>query len=131
MEEQRMANNEFNNIEEFIEGFTRKGQTPEKYTYDGIIWGIEFFYIDKYYRITRDPVGLEKELRIKFKKKENAFITFFEIPKEQYPNSYNIPNDNYLGIYDDVNDLLDNAKIDGVPLRVVIPMEETTILAID
>lgn len=36
-----MANNEFNNIEDFIEGFTRNGPIPENYNYDGVIWGMD------------------------------------------------------------------------------------------
>ena len=37
----------------------------------------------------------------------------------------------YLGIFDDVNDLLDNGKIDGVSLRNIIASDKTEILAID
>ena len=55
-----MANKEFKNIKEFIEGFTREGSTPENYIYDGIIWCMEFQYKNKIYRITRDTVGNEK-----------------------------------------------------------------------
>lgn len=126
-----MANKEFNNIDEFIEGFTRNGPTPEIFKYDGVIFGIEFQYNDRIFRITRDTIGNEKELRKKFNKSDAAYIQFFEIPVEQYPDA-SVDNLNlYLGIFDDVYDLLDNGKIDGVPLRNIIASENAEILAID
>ncbi len=39
-----MANKELKNIEEFIEGFTRNGSTPENYNYEGVKWGTESLY---------------------------------------------------------------------------------------
>ena len=126
-----MANKEFNNIDEFIEGFTRNGPTPEIFKYDGVIFGIEFQYNDRIFRITRDTIGNEKELRKKFNKSDAAYIQFFEIPVEQYPDA-SVDNLNlYLGIFDDVYDLLDNGKIDGIPLRNIIANENAEILAID
>ena len=126
-----MANKEFNNIDEFIEGFTRNGPTPEIFKYDGIIFGIEFQYSNRIFRITRDTVGNEKELRKKFNKSDAAYIQFFEIPVEQYPDA-SVDNLNlYLGIFEDVYDLLDNGKIEGIPLRDIIASENAEILAID
>ena len=126
-----MANKEFNNIEEFIEGFTRTGPTPENYTYDGVIWGMEFQYKNRIFRITRDTVGHERELRIKFNKTDKAFIQFFEIPVEEYPNAPSDNLDMFLGIFDDVYDLLENGYIDGVKLKEIIVSDQTEILAID
>lgn len=126
-----MANKEFNNIEEFIEGFTRTGPTPENYTYDGVIWGMEFQYKNRIFRITRDTVGHERELRIKFNKTDKAFIQFFEIPVEEYPNAPSDNLDMFLGIFDDVYDLLENGYIDGVKLKEIIASDQTEILAID
>ena len=126
-----MANKEFNDIEEFIEGFTRTGRTPEKYTYDGVIWGMEFQYKNRIFRITRDTVGHERELRIKFNKSDKAFIQFFEILEDEYPNAPSDDLDMYLGIFDDVYDLLENGYIDGVKLKEIIASDQTEILAID
>ena len=126
-----MANKEFNNIEEFIEGFTRTGRTPEKYTYDGVILGMEFQYKNRIFRITKDTVGHERELRIKFNKTDKAYIQFFEIPKDEYPEAPSDDLDLYLGIFDDVYDLLNNGKIDDIPLKDIIASEKTEILAID
>lgn len=126
-----MANKEFNNIDEFIEGFTRSGPTPKNFKYDGVIWGMDFQYDNKIYRITRDTVGNEKELRKKFSKNETAYIHFFEIPIAQYPDESVDDLNLYLGIFDDLNDLLDNGKINGTPLRSIIANENTEILAID
>lgn len=126
-----MANKEFSNIEEFIEGFTRTGPTPEKYSYDGVIWGMEFKFNNHIYRITRDPVGNEIELRKRFNKTDKSFIKLFEIPENEYPNALGNDLDKYLGIFDDVYDLLYNGKIDGVPLKNIIASDQVEILAID
>ena len=120
-----MANKEFKNIEEFIEGFTRNGPTPENYNYDGVIWGMEFQYKNRIFRVTRDIIGYEKEIRIKFNKSDKAHIQLFEISVNEYPNAAGKDLDMYLGIFDDVNDLLDNGKIDGVSLRNIIASDQT------
>lgn len=126
-----MANKEFNNIEEFIEGFTRTDATPGKYNYDGVIWGMEFKFNNHFYRITRDPLGNEIELRKRFNKTERAFIKLFEIPENEYPNANGNVLDKYLGIFDDIYDLLNNGKINGTPLKNIIASDQTEILAID
>ena len=126
-----MANKEFRNIEEFIEGFTREGPTPENYTYDGVIWGMEFRYKERIFRVTRDPIGVEDKLKQKFGSDKTANIKLFEVPEDEYPYALGEDLDKYLGIYDDVYDLLDNGKIDNTPLRDIIASEKTEILAID
>ena len=128
-----MANNEFKRIEEFIDGFTREGPTPEDYIYDGTFWGIEFLYKNVIYRITRDPIGVEKYewFKEKFGDNKSEYIKFFIIPTEKYPDASDIPNENYIGVYKDVYDLINNGNIDGVPLREILVSEETEILAMD
>lgn len=126
-----MANEEFNNIEEFIEGFTRNERTPIDYKYDGIIFGIEFQFHNRIFRITRDPIGNEVAVRKKFNKTSKAFIKLFEIPVEEYPHAYGQDLDKFIGIYDDVYDLLNNGKIDNIPLKDILADEQTEILAID
>lgn len=43
----------------------------------------------------------------------------------------NLPEAIFIGIYDDVQDLLNNGKIDNIALKDIIANEETEILAID
>lgn len=126
-----MANNEFKNIDEFIEGFTRTEPITDDYIYEGIIFGMEFRYKGKIYRITRDPIDNEKDIRKKFNKSDKAYIKFFEIPVELYPSMMEYNLNYHIGIYDNVDDLLDNGKIDGISLRNIIASNETEILAID
>ena len=57
-----MANKEFNNIEEFIEGFTRTGPTPENYTYDGVIWWMEFQYKNRIFTKNKRASWFECQL---------------------------------------------------------------------
>ena len=85
-----MANNEFKNIEEFIEGFTRIGPTPENYTYDGVIWGMEFKYKNRIFRVTRDIIGNEKYIRIKFNKSDKAYIQllYYGLNRYEFNFSY-------------------------------------------
>lgn len=126
-----MANKEFKNIEEFIEGFTRNGPTPNEFIYDGTIWGLDFMYKGIIYRITRDTIGNEEELRKKLNAPADTYIQFYIIPNEQYPCE-NVENlDLFIGLYSNVEDLLDNGKINGRMLRDIIANEETEILAID
>lgn len=126
-----MANNEFKSIDQFIEGFTRCGHTPENFLYDGVIYGIEFKYKDRIFRITRDSTGRESELKQRFNKTSSAYIQFFEIPIQQYPDASGIDIDLYLGFFDSINELLDEGNINGIKLRDILVSEETVVLAID
>lgn len=126
-----MANNEFKDIKQFIEGFTRNGHTPGNFYYDGVIYGMDFKYHNKIYRISRDSTGDEMQLRKKFNKDENAFIHFYELLNEKYPSEIAYSLNQYIGFYCNVDELLDEGKIDGKKLRDIIPSSETTILAID
>ena len=91
---------------------------------------MEFQYKNRIFRVTRDTIGHEKNPS-KFNKSSKAYIQLFEIPASEYPNTDGNNLDMYLGIFDDVNDLLDNGKIDGVSLRNIIVSDQTEILAID
>lgn len=126
-----MANNEFRDIKDFVDGFTRMNYPEKTMRYDGMIWGMEFEYHNRVFRVTRDTNGDEPDLLKMFGKDKNTDIKIFEIPKEIYPESPALPERAYLGVYSDVDDLLDNCKIDDIPLRNIIASEETIILAID
>lgn len=78
---------------------------------------MEFQYKNRIFRVTRDDMGHEKEIRIKFNKSDKAHIHLFEIPVNEYPNAEGKDLDMFLGIFDDVNDLHDNDKIDGFLLK--------------
>ena len=130
-----MANATFNNIDEFIDGFTKTD--PFAITlYDGIIWGMEFEYEGGYYRLTRDrspgPDAFVK-IREKFGKPDGYYIEVYRLPCEDHGGRYELTPDIYLGLYDydDVNDLLDHCFIGGKTLREIIPSEKTRICSID
>lgn len=74
---------------------------------------------------------MKKKLERNLINRINLIFSFFEIPVETYPsmNEYNL--NCHIGIYDDVDDLLDNGKIEGISLRNIIASNETEILAID
>lgn len=126
-----MASNEFKNIEEFIKRFN----TP-RFCYDtGVDWicGIEFSYKNKYYRITKEQSGdddFTKKLKEKFNK-ANGNIEFYNLPIKKYMDDYDLTLDIYLGLYDNVEDLLNNGNIDGVPLKEILVSDKTTVLGID
>ena len=127
-----MANADFNNIEEFIDGFTKTNAYAPS-LYDGIIWGMEFAYHGRFYRVSRDQTADDETyalIRQRFHKPEGHYIEAYRIPCEDYVPFIPAP-DVYLGLYDNVNDLLDHCVIDGKTLREIIPSEETIITSID
>lgn len=125
-----MANNEFSCIEAFVEGFTRTDNKNYN-LYDGMIFGIEFLYKDKYYRITRDPIGNESELVKYFKYSGLPNIKLFMIPNEQYPDAGVNDLSLFLGIFENIDELLETTVLDNRKLKDILVSEETTILAID
>ena len=126
-----MANNEFKTIDEFIKRFK-----TARFDYSaGVDWicGIEFSYGKKKYRITKDQSGddeFTKRLKEKFNK-PNGFIEFYYWPISENPEVDDLTLDIYLGLYDNIDDLLNNGNIDGIPLREILVSEKTTILSID
>lgn len=128
-----MANATFNNIDEFIDGFTKTNPYAET-LYDGIIWGMEFAYNGHFYRLTRDRSADDatfKRIRERFNKPDGCYIEVYRLPCEDHGGRYELTPDIYLGLYDDVNDLLDHCFIDGKTLREIIPSEDTRICSID
>lgn len=128
-----MANADFNNIEEFIDGFT-KTDAFAKGPYDGIIWGMEFEYHGHFYRLTRDQSADDEtaaRIREKFAKPEGNYIEVYRLPCENHGGRYSLRPEIYIGLYDNVDDLLDHCVIDGKTLREIIPSEETRICSID
>ena len=128
-----MANANFNNIDEFIDGFTKTDAYAVS-LYDGIIWGMEFTYHGKFYRVTRDQSADDETYALickKFHKPVKHYIEVYRLPCENHGGDYELTPDIYLGLYDDVNDLLDHCIIDGKTLREIIPSEETRITSLD
>ena len=128
-----MANATFNSIDEFIDGFTKTNPYAET-LYDGIIWGMEFTYNGHFYRLTRDrspDAATFERIREKFNKPDGYYIEVYRLPCEDHGGRYELTPDIYLGLYDDVNDLLDHCVIDKKTLRDIIPSNETRICSID
>ena len=127
-----MANNNFKCIEEFIDGFT-KTDPKKKSLYDDCIYGLEFSYHGKAYRITRDQTAdnaTTKRVREIFGKPE-GYIEWIALPCEDHHGDYPLTPDIYLGVFNDVEDLLDNGKIEGVPLREILVSSETFVFSVD
>ena len=59
------------------------------------------------------------------------YIEVYRLPCEDHGGRYELTPDIYLGLYDDVDDLLDHCVIDGKTLREIIPSEDTRICSID
>ena len=118
-----MANATFNSIDEFIDGFTKTNPYAET-LYDGIIWEMEFTYNGHFYRLTRDrspDAATFERIREKFNKPDGYYIEVYRLPCEDHGGRYELTPDIYLGLYDDVNDLLDHCVIDKKTLRDIIP----------
>ena len=128
-----MSNSTFKNIDEFIDGFT-KTKPYEESLFDVIIWGMEFVYLGNYYRLTRDrSADDETFIKIceKFGKPYGNYIEVYSLPCEDHKGRYQLSPDIYLGLYEDVNDMLDNCVISGKTLREIIPSPDTRICSID
>ncbi|MDD4065813.1 MAG: hypothetical protein WC196_05025 [Bacilli bacterium] len=121
-----MANNEFKELKDFIVGFSKTSG-------EGCINGIDFLYHNKYYRLTHEQSGDDEFLnclRVKYDKPKGC-IELYELPIKTYPNSYELSLSIYLGLYNDISDVLCNAKIEDVSIQDVIISPETLILGID
>ena len=70
-----------------------------------------------------------KKLKEKFNK-PNGFIEFYYWPISEDPEVDDLTLDIFLGLYNSVDDLLDNGNIDGIPLREILVSEKTCILSI-
>lgn len=128
-----MANATFKSIDEFIDGFTKTEPYAET-LYDGIIWGMEFTYCGRFYRLTRDRSADNDtfvKIRERFGKPDGYYIEVYRLPCEDHGGRYELTPDIYLGLYDDVDDLLDHCVIEGKALREIIPSEKTRICSID
>ena len=75
--------------------------------------------------------GCSERIREKFNKPDGYYIEVYRLPCEDHGGRYELTPDIYLGLYDDVNDLLDHCVIDKKTLRDIIPSNETRICSID
>ena len=127
-----MANAYFNNISEFIDEFTKTDAYAPN-LYGSIIWGMEFAFHGKFFRVTRDQSADDETYALicrKFHKQTMHYIEVYRLPREYYV-PFNPTPDVYLGLYDDVNDLLDHCIIDEKTHREIIPSEKTRITSLD
>lgn len=124
-----MSNNEFKDEElgKFIKRFS-----GEDYTDDYFI-GVEFKFRNGFYRVTRhETLGSEETLILK--KRFGKVIGKYEVmklPIDDYPGHYDADIDTFIGLYDTIDDLLENCKIDGVLFREIITSQETEFLGFD
>lgn len=125
-----MSNNEYKDgeISSFIEKFSGEYSFLE-----GSIRGVEFIFRNRFYRITRFPT-FDKEETEKLKEKFSKKIGEYEViklPISKYLENFNWSSDIVIGLYDNINDLLNNCIIEGVVLNDIVTSSETTFLGID
>ena len=125
-----MSNNQYkdNELNRFIKEFSGKFDL-----FEGSLRGIEFQLNNRYFRVTRYQTlnDVETEtLKLKFGKKTGEYEVL-ALPIKTYPGHYKATVDLFVGIYDDINDLLENCVIDGVRFQEIVTSSETTFLGRD
>lgn len=117
-----MRENEYNNLQEFIEEYDGK-----KYKAHRSFIGIEFTYRNIYYRMCREPLaddelptlsdGTKGHYRVVIVHWKNGWFSDFD---------YEL-----IGWYHNIEDLLNNCNLNGQPFRDVIMANETKIIGKD
>lgn len=118
-----MRKNDYNSLDEFIGEYC--GIRSEKYD---ILYGLDFRYNGKLYRMTMDQMEPDNIRKI-FEKKLNKKLGKYEVALVD-PNSisnYQFNEYQFIGWYDDIYDLLENYYIDGIKFKDVI-MDNNTII---
>lgn len=118
-----MRKNDYNSLDEFIKEYC--GIRSEKYD---VLYGLDFRYNGKLYRMTMDQMEPDNIRKI-FEKKLNKKLGKYEVALVD-PNSisdYQFNEYQFIGWYDDIYDLLENCYIDGIKFKDVI-MDDNTII---
>ena len=115
--------NYYDELDEFIHEFTCTDDECGPCT-----WGMEFKYRNKFYRLCRQHIESQAEtpnLLKKFNKKIGNYQLVEK--KEQFSNGDSCHYE-YIGIYDDVYDLLENAFIEGVNIKDLLLDKDNLII---
>ncbi len=118
-----MRLNYYNSLEDFIGEYS--GIRSEKYD---IVYGIDFTYNGKLYRMTMDQMEPD-DVRKKFEEKLNKKLGKYEVALVDPNGSSDLKYDEYqfIGWYDDIYDLLENCYIEGRKFKDVIMDDYTEI----
>ena len=125
-----MSNNQYkdNEISRFIKEFSGKFDI-----FEGSLRGFEFQFNNQFFRVTRFQTLNDLETE-KVKKKFGKKIGEYEVlslPIKTYPGHYDANIDLFVGIYDDINDLMENCFIDGVQFKEIVTSADTVFLGTD
>jgi len=125
-----MSNNAYmdGELNVFIQNFSGKFDL-----FEGSFLGVDFRFRGQLYRITRSPT-LDKEATDHLKNKFNKSIGEYEVikyPVREYGESFVWDTNIFIGLYDTIEDLLNNCLIDGVPVRTIVTSNETVFLGTD
>lgn len=125
-----MSNNQYkdNELNRFIKEFSGKFDL-----FEGSLRAVESQFNNRYFRVTRYQIlnDIETEmLKLKLGKKIGEYEVLV-LPIKTYPGHYKATVDLFVGIYDDINDLLENCVIDGVQFKDIVTSPKTTFLGTD
>lgn len=118
-----MRINEYNNLDEFIYEYD-----SDRDVCNGKFIGIEFLYNGIYYRMCREPLWGCEEIILSDGRKGRYDVMVLHCTTVGYPKS---DEEELIGWYADIYDVLDNCMIQGRPFREVIMADETEILSKD
>lgn len=125
-----MSNNEFkdNELEKFKKRFSGKFDHLEE-----SFLGVEFKFRNSYYRVTRQHTFDDNDTGI-LKKMFHKTIGEYEViklPIADYPEHYETTFDIFIGVFDTIDDLLENFKIDDISFKDIVTSNEAVFLGFD
>lgn len=118
-----MRRNDYKSLEDFIGEYS--GIRSDKYD---IVYGLDFRYKGKLYRMTMDQMEPEN-VRLIFENRKNKKLGKYEVAlvDSNLKTEFQYKNYHFIGWYDDINDLLENCFIEGVKFKDAI-MDDDTII---
>ena len=122
-----MRMNEYKSLDDFIGEYS--GNRTDKYD---VVYGIDFKYKDKLYRMTMDQME-SNEIRTQFEAKLNRKLGKYEVAivDPSLNTEFKFAEYNFIGWYDNIYDLLENCYIEGKKFKDVIMSDETEIIGKD
>lgn len=122
-----MRRNEYENLNQFVYEYA---YGRNLYSDNGPQYmGIEFRYNGQYYRMCREPLSEDEMIKLPNGRLGQYDVLLMRCSKhEQYPECEEFV---LIGWYSDLDDVLNNCIIDGLPFKEVIISPDTEILGKD
>ncbi len=123
-----MRVNEYKELKDFIYEYESGRSIPVDNLDRQKFMGIEFKYNNVYYRMCREPLDENEKVTLADGRKGQYDVMILHCEKTGYPQSESCE---LIGLYADLDDVLENCLIQGRKFKAVIMDEQTEILGKD